>query len=784
MKTFFAVCIFLTVGTFNMFAQTVNTTILYDYLSMSPLKTIIGNKENINLVVGDNGVIMRSSDSGKTWEQLTQLSGYTFSNGAFFDKSNCFIVGYRMGVSDFVAFYSTDAGTTWTQSLYSEPIHGSSFGDVSLISLSITPQGSCIASTGAGTVISTDNYGKKWNKISSFDTQYRLPNVLVRQSGTTLHSFRGLVYNKSTDNGLTWKAMPNIAQQGDVTSAYVLDNKLSVAICYSGDHSVTFMESSDYGENWIVKSFDTSLLQVSKVIIIDSQTIIALRTNVKTGFYLSTDNGKTWVSYLEDQKPIQVLDVYISSPKSIIAVGTRKSMYLVDVPSKAVTVVSSIPNHVSSSLVFLLKTKPDSSILFCDSRSNSPCLSTDDGCTWSQGSHIFDDFSVVTDIHYRTNEHGYALIYGGAGLFMQTKDGGKTWSSMDSLTSKPYKAPYYNGRCFSFVDENTGIALVKRENNTDAIISTNDRGETWHETADTNYTFYYPQLKRYGKTDVLYSTLAIYNENKVVIGQEMVMSRDYGDTWIHRPVMDSIGISAFHVLDSNNIIVVGRSLKRDSSNHGRIFRTTDGGLSWLSLLKDSSFSFPWTIAVENNMCVVGGNEQDSVLVSIDYGFTWKGYYFSPTLRTDLFRYTILNSLIKNGVYYASAKMKRLFVPDVNDQTTSFVMKFNLPSKLTSTEDVQKEDTFNELGITYIRPNPAAGITTASFFHNASFNGTLSVKLYSSQGIMIRDLTSFIQKNSSQQGTITFDTEDLPAGMYLFAISCGSSSKVQLMPIIR
>lgn len=752
---------------------------LYDYRTNSPLKHIVSNGENVYIIVGA-GTVMRSEDNGESWEHLLHFGGFFTDNVVFFDDKNCVIVGQKMLSQSFAAFYSTDKGITWTEAQYSGSIIGSSSADLSSLELLYTSTGECIVGTGAGSIIRSGDYGKSWQKVAMFDGAYRLTNTLTRQNANTLHSFRETEYNRSVDNGKTWSGMTKIPTDGNVVAALCNNNIISVAVNYTVEQKITFLESSDNGENWTVSSIATSLENVVDVSFLDSQTIVAFRSNTKPGFYLTTDKGKTWNSYLDIQTPVQLYDVHFTNNNRAFVIGDRKSIFSVNTADKTFQTKSLIKLQSSNSSITILRKMPDSSIVFCDLGNSSPVTSTDFGSTWTQNEQIFGN-TIVTDVYFRTSKNGYAIMPQQDGLFFETSNSGKTWEFVNTKNGKSYKAPTIKGPSFSFVNEKKGIVVVKDENNTTGILSTNDGGETWQENIDTNYTHYYAKLQRYGNTDIVYAVSTV-NENKSSFTQEILVSTDIGKSWKRNPITDNLAIEDFHVFDALNILVIGRSGKNDSANHRRFFRTTDGGVTWLHILKDNVASFPRTIAIEQNVCIVGCHEYDSVLVSTDYGFTWKAHNIRPIQTISQLKYSLTNSFIYKNDYYATGYLQASFTPVPT--SSPFVAKIPLPSNLTGIEHVENSDPFARVWIFDVVPNPITRRARISLFCDPSVKQSLSVGLFNVQGIQVKDLTSDTEITPTGHGSLNFEADGISSGMYLLKISGGGTTRTQLIAIIQ
>jgi photosystem II stability/assembly factor-like uncharacterized protein len=123
------------------------------------LRGISFSTENNGMAVGDNDVILYSSDGGTTWEQVTSLGNgdnlaCVFPSGKF----------WWVGSSSGTLWYSRNNGETWTQRRFS----GDSTGDVADIVFANDLIGYMIHNTGAsvGRVFVTVNGGFSWNIVT------------------------------------------------------------------------------------------------------------------------------------------------------------------------------------------------------------------------------------------------------------------------------------------------------------------------------------------------------------------------------------------------------------------------------------------------------------------------------------------------------------------------------------------------------------------------------------------------------------------------------------------
>lgn len=120
-----------------------------------------GTTENLNsvdfidaetgLVVGDNGIIMRTVNGGESWLPVESGTVQNLYSVSFVDENNAVVVG-----SGPTVLRSEDGGSNWTPITVNGLIYD-------LFSVFIHPQGNGIAGGEAQTILSTNDGGLTWN---------------------------------------------------------------------------------------------------------------------------------------------------------------------------------------------------------------------------------------------------------------------------------------------------------------------------------------------------------------------------------------------------------------------------------------------------------------------------------------------------------------------------------------------------------------------------------------------------------------------------------------------
>lgn len=189
------------------------------------------------VAVGERGVIVRSTDSGRTWDSVPAPTRATLT-GVGFASQAAPRTGWAVG-HDAVIIGTTDGGKTWAKSFQGENLQDS-FLDVVVLDAR-----RAIAVGAYGLVVATADAGKTWarRKISDDDTHL---NRISRGPGGTLYlaGERGTLL-RSTDQGATWTKL-TAPYEGSFYGILPLDRRAIVAHGLRGH----VFHSDDDGQTW------------------------------------------------------------------------------------------------------------------------------------------------------------------------------------------------------------------------------------------------------------------------------------------------------------------------------------------------------------------------------------------------------------------------------------------------------------------------------------------------------------------------------------------------------
>ncbi|MES2516517.1 MAG: YCF48-related protein [Bacteroidota bacterium] len=213
----------------------------------------------------------------------------------------------------------------------------------------------------------------------------------------------------------------------------------------------------DGGVTWN-KVFSSNIL--NSITFINSTTALAVGSQ---GLVLKTiDGGNTWSSIYINNYSYLRKAIFRDVNNGIIVGGFSEIFYTnnggINWYLASGANLSSVPSYGSASFV------PNSSKVYAIS-SNVLMMSTDNGVNWSQVS-VYGNASY-NDITFSSTNNGW--IVGSGGILLKSIDGGSSWQSQVSGTTKSLVAVQFLNNQVGFACGNSGTTLIK----------TIDSGNTW-----------------------------------------------------------------------------------------------------------------------------------------------------------------------------------------------------------------------------------------------------------------------------------------------------------------
>jgi photosystem II stability/assembly factor-like uncharacterized protein len=453
--------------------------------------------------VGANSVIIKTSDGGESWKVQKYIGQYIYITSVYFSDT---LNGWTDGGDIAGQLYHTvDGGDTWNSVFIS--------GAKEITEIFFTDSLHGWAGTYDDQIFSTTNGGASWTGHS---TPYWPHTIFFLNQDTGWMSYYGGIY-RTIDGANTWQEQAGVGEYNDISSIQFIDQDHGWAV---GEEHM--MKTSDGGNNWSDQSYDRLLFSIFMTDFLNGWAV--------GGWYgdllHTTDGGATWeqqrqgitgdivhISFSGYDYGIAVplsysYDVILESHNggSIWSVRqiTDDSTYFINVfqldqMSAWICGKNGTIYHTGNSggdwekqytghpelfincIQFLSETD-GFAVGFDTTYSSIYFLSTiDGGNSWSMGSVKFD--GIATALCFTDKLNGYigANDYDSAQSYILiTRNGGESWEQSELLV------PMDNDpQSIQFLNDSAGFMCTRH-----SILKTTDFGESWESLLPgQNYYF-------------------------------------------------------------------------------------------------------------------------------------------------------------------------------------------------------------------------------------------------------------------------------------------------------
>lgn len=244
------------------------------------------------LAVGSNDVILKTTDGGNTWNQISSATGYIFSSIQYINAQTIYMVGYKSQAGAPIKsgfFKSIDGGNNWE--LISE-ISGFRIASIDFINSS--DGFACGSNKG---IFKTTDGGNNWQQLSldiiptasTFDQIKAASANVVYAVG-----YQGRII-KSIDGGDTWMDISpmyvNLLSFND-TLINTQPAMFKSIVCFSPNHITVAGFLSSHRICWIMTSYDGGeIWNEEKVIVGVKPRIIKMDKNTSGEIIATGDDG-------------------------------------------------------------------------------------------------------------------------------------------------------------------------------------------------------------------------------------------------------------------------------------------------------------------------------------------------------------------------------------------------------------------------------------------------------------------------------------------------------------
>ena len=204
----------------------------------SNLNNVYFKPDGVNgFVVGSDGLILRSKDSGRSWEMSSRDPDMRLTDIAFIDSLHGILVGanYSRTFVDIGFILTTsDGGATWD----SLDIIGRKIRHVD-----IAPDG-LISVTGLRAVYLSDDTGAAWNEAGILSGKIPMAAAIRGNNGILVGG--GGLLAVSSDRGENWEFVEALSDTAGYFDILMLDSMRAFIVGTDGD----ILYTEDAGHNW------------------------------------------------------------------------------------------------------------------------------------------------------------------------------------------------------------------------------------------------------------------------------------------------------------------------------------------------------------------------------------------------------------------------------------------------------------------------------------------------------------------------------------------------------
>lgn len=432
--------------------------------------------------VGEGGLILFTSDGGEIWTSQTSSVNKTLTDVVFISATTGFVVGSNgtiLTTGDGGENWAVDTSATWHD----------------LFGVCYAGQSDAWA-VGNLTLLHSTNGGSSWSSAPSGTARYTdLSDItFVNEDIGWAVGYAGAIL-KTADGGDTWEYQKrdkifNVSEEW-FSDVMFVDSLRGWCVGHTGvfPYNGLLLHTSDGGRNWSVQDVDTTQVtqRLYGITFVDTTTGWAVggnwQGNVGGVVFKTTDGGLTWDSLsiptanqLEDVSFVNSFHGWAVGYGGTILhtidggqnwtnqyLGWKCTSWEVDSLGDS-TCVDSTALFVPTLCAIVAI---DSSHCWAVGKEGAILYTSDGGTTWEQqSSGTANELKAVTFLNVSTG-----WIVGAGGVILHTDDGGTTWKIQPSGTSDDLLG-------VAFIDRDYGwIVGGDKEGNSIILLSTTTGGQ-------------------------------------------------------------------------------------------------------------------------------------------------------------------------------------------------------------------------------------------------------------------------------------------------------------------
>ncbi len=620
----------------------------------------------------------------------------------------------------------------------------------------------------------TTDSGDSWTEQFSSQAQY-ISSFFINESLGWLSSDGNLF--QSTDGGTSWIQKHTLDPITDITFIDSMNG-------WAATNNYKIYYTSDGGVTWQFSSVSSPLIWKLKFF---NNSIGWLVNNNNNGpnissasIWKTTDCGLTWQQQFEysgwgyqyfftDLDFInESIGLVVSPPGKIFKTSNGGSNW----------------DEVSNAENLFALTTLNESIMWGCGLYGVQYFSANGGFSWQknyQGELIYETSELfVLDENY--------VFIGGNGTLLKTQTGGNNWEKID--LNVPNQS-YLQARAIWFTDQLHGWAGLELEGGHGAILRTTDGGSSWMNQVDSIYRVF----------DI---TFINNTTGWFISGDKIYKTTDGGINWLNQSQLSEVELVSLQFIDNNigwtggyiglyktedggnswnevfplgiDISVVGIHflnqiegwvITNGGSNGPGIFKTTDGGISWVdqSITNSIGIYYNDLFFIDNSEGWLVGSDALSnalLLYTSDGGNNWNAMYFPSSHYLDKISFINENDgwiLGERGTILHTTNGGVTFIEDENNPTQpiEFLLQQNYPNPF----------------------NPSTKISW-----QAPVSGWQTLKVYDILGNEVATLVDEYRNAGSYNVQFRINNVQLSSGVYFYQLRAGEFVETRKMILLK